>query len=291
MFPLRDTIPSFTTPYVTWGIIGVNAAVFVYQASLPPAGELAFMGKYALTPYEATAGESVHPQLVEYLIEFRLVLEQHRIRLSPRADWREIRDSPLFADWLYRVYKRRVEEFAGRRLTPVGRWLPFLTCMFLHAGWMHLIGNMWFLYIFGDNVEDALGKLRFVLFYLLTGLAGGALHVLTGPDSPIPTVGASGAISGVMGAYMLMFPHSRVIAIVPLLGFAHLVEIAAPMFLGVWALFQFLSAAMTREALGGGTAWLAHIGGFAAGAAWALLVPKAHAEYSWVDRRRRRPWR
>jgi membrane associated rhomboid family serine protease len=149
---------------------------------------------------------------------------------------------------------------------------------------------MWFLWIFGDNVEDALGKGRFVLFYLLTGLAGGIGHVITGPDSPLPTVGASGAVAGVMGAYMLMFPQARVIALVPILMVANLMEVPAAAFLGIWVLFQLASAAVARESLGGGTAWMAHVGGFAAGAAWALLMPKAHDEHSWVDRRRKQ-WR
>jgi len=139
--------------------------------------------------------------------------------------------------------------------------LPFLTFMFLHGGVLHLLGNVWFLYIFGDNVEDRLGHLRYLAFYLLCGLASGISHLALNWHSEIPTIGASGAIAGVMGAYFLLHPRAKVLTLVPIFIFFQFLEIPAFVFMGVWFLFQFLSAA-AASANAGGIAWWAHIGGF-----------------------------
>ncbi len=142
---------------------------------------------------------------------------------------------------------------------------PFAS-MFLHGGWMHLFGNMWFLYLFGDNVEDAMGHSRFLLFYLLTGLAATVAHIFVNPLSPIPIVGASGAISGVVGAYFLMFPTARVLTLVPIFFFVDIVLLPAVVFIGMWFLFQFWSGLLSLAVPHlGGVAWWAHIGGFIAG--------------------------
>jgi membrane associated rhomboid family serine protease len=133
--------------------------------------------------------------------------------------------------------------------------------MFLHGGFWHLLGNMWSLYIFGDNVEDRLGPLRYGVFYLLCGLASGLSHVLLNRYSNIPTIGASGAIAGVMGAYFVLFPRARILTLIPILIIPYFVEIPAFVFLGIWFGMQFLSAALSGGA-GGGIAWWAHIGGF-----------------------------
>jgi membrane associated rhomboid family serine protease len=135
--------------------------------------------------------------------------------------------------------------------------------MFLHGGFWHLLGNMWSLYIFGDNVEDRLGPLRYLVFYLACGLASGLTHLLFNPYSNIPTVGASGAIAGVMGAYFLLYPGARILTLVPILFFPLFFEIPAFVFIGVWFVLQVLSAAGGGGA--GGIAWWAHIGGFLAG--------------------------
>jgi len=142
-------------------------------------------------------------------------------------------------------------------LTPV-------TAMFLHAGWMHLLGNMLYLYIFGDNVEDTLGHGVYLLFYLLSGMASFAVQVLFQSASQVPNLGASGAIAGVLGAYFLLFPRARVVTLLPIF---LVVEIPAVIFLGLWFLLQFLSgaASLGRPASEGGVAWWAHIGGFVAG--------------------------
>lgn len=153
-------------------------------------------------------------------------------------------------------------------------WQTLGTYMFLHAGWMHLIGNMWFLWIFGDNVEDALGPARFLTFYLVCGVAAGLVHYWVEPGSPTPTVGASGAIAGVMGAYMVKFPHSRILTLVPIIIFFTTVEIPAVFMLLYWFLIQVVSGAYAAGSTvaSGGTAWFAHIGGFLVGALLGLLL-------------------
>jgi len=142
---------------------------------------------------------------------------------------------------------------------------PFFTSMFLHGGWLHLIGNMWFLWIFGDNVEDTLGHFRFVVFYLLCGIAAGLTHYYLSPLSPVPTIGASGAIAGVLGGYLVRFPNARVITLVPLGFFLQMMELPAWLMLGLWFLAQAIGGFVTLGATGGGVAWWAHVGGFLAG--------------------------
>ncbi len=139
--------------------------------------------------------------------------------------------------------------------------IPFLTFMFLHGGFLHLLGNMWSLYIFGDNVEDRLGHFRYLLFYLACGLGSGISHLFLNLHSNVPTIGASGAIAGVMGAYFILYPRAKVLVLVPIFIFLHFMEVPAFVFLGIWFLFQFLSAA-GASAQSGGIAWWAHIGGF-----------------------------
>ena len=147
------------------------------------------------------------------------------------------------------------------------RIYPFFTSMFLHAGWMHIIGNMIFLYIFGRNIEHRMGHIRYFLFYLLTGVIAGIIQFLISPSSVIPIVGASGAISGVLGAYLLFFPKSKILTVVPILFFVRLIYIPATVFIFVWFLIQFLGGinSADRAADAGGVAFWAHIGGFAAG--------------------------
>jgi membrane associated rhomboid family serine protease len=143
-----------------------------------------------------------------------------------------------------------------------------LFAMFLHGGWLHVIGNMLYLYIFGDNVEDILGHGRYLIFYLLCGVASFLVQILFQSNSMVPNVGASGAIAGVLGAYILLFPRARVVTLLPIFIFFTVVEIPAYIFLGIWFLIQFFSGALTlgrAEALSGGVAWWAHIGGFLVG--------------------------
>lgn len=144
------------------------------------------------------------------------------------------------------------------------RLFSLFSYMFLHGGFWHLLSNMWFLYIFGDNIEDRLGPGRYLLFYIGCGLASGLAHVALNSGSPIPTVGASGAIAGVMGAYLVLFPHAKVLTLVPLFFIPLFLEIPAFFLLGVWFVLQLLNAA-TTGAGAGGVAWWAHVGGFIAG--------------------------
>jgi len=145
--------------------------------------------------------------------------------------------------------------------------LRVLLSMFLHGGWLHFFGNMLYLWIFGDNVEDRMGHGRYLVFYLLTGWAASYAHIWADPASAIPSIGASGAIAGVLGAYITLYPHARVVMLLPLGLFAQLIQVPAVFFLGIWFLQQFLSGFLSLAApsQGGGVAWWAHIGGFAAG--------------------------
>ncbi|MBW1720687.1 MAG: rhomboid family intramembrane serine protease [Deltaproteobacteria bacterium] len=142
--------------------------------------------------------------------------------------------------------------------------------MFLHGGFFHLLGNMWTLYIFGDNVEDRLGPLRYLLFYLACGLTSGLFHLSMNWHSPVPTIGASGAIAGVMGAYLLLYPGAKILTLIPIFFIPYFVELPAFLFLGIWFLIQFLSATGSAGQAGG-IAWWAHVGGFLAGMAFLKL--------------------
>jgi membrane associated rhomboid family serine protease len=168
------------------------------------------------------------------------------------------------------------------------RYLPLLTSMFLHGGWAHLIGNMLYLWIFGDNVEDRLGHLRYLAFYLLTGLGAALAHAYLHPDSVIPTVGASGAISGVLGGYLVLLPHARVITLIPLLFFfVDIVELPAVLYLGFWFVMQFASGAFAMVLAGdaAGVAWWAHVGGFVAGMTLAQVIRRRRSyRRVWADR-------
>ena len=162
---------------------------------------------------------------------------------------------------------------AGAQVTVGQAFFPLFTSIFLHGGFLHLAGNMWFLWVFGDNVEDRLGHARYLLFYLLCGLGAGLAHTFVNLNSTIPAVGASGAISGVLGAYLILFPGARVLTLIPLIVFFFTVELPAFILLLYWFLIQSLSGLSSlggRE--GGGTAWWAHIGGFLLGILLVLLM-------------------
>jgi len=150
---------------------------------------------------------------------------------------------------------------------------PFFTSMFLHGGWLHLIFNMWFLWIFGDNVEDTLGAFRYLCFYFLCGLAAALTQFAIQPHSTVPMLGASGAIAGVLGAYAVLFPGARVVTLVPIVFFLQIIEVPAIVILGYWFVLQLLSGSLTAlTPTQGGTAFWAHVGGFAAGALLILLM-------------------
>ena len=177
---------------------------------------------------------------------------------------------------------------------PVGDYWPFITSMFLHGGWTHIIGNMWFLWLFGDNVEDRMGSIRFLLFYLACGLVAALVQIIASPDSLLPTVGASGAVAGVLGAYFVMYPRARVIVMVPILFYPFIFALPAALFLAIWFLMQFLSgaSALFQSAEVGGVAWWAHVGGFVAGVMLHRLFfspdPARHLPVKEIDHRRLR---
>ncbi|MFO7639444.1 MAG: rhomboid family intramembrane serine protease [bacterium] len=158
-----------------------------------------------------------------------------------------------------------------------------VTSMFLHGGILHLLGNMWYLWIFGDNVEDRFGRLPYLLVYLASGLFGSLLHILIAPQSPIPTIGASGAISGVMGAYLVLFPKARVLTLVPIVFFLRFLYLPASFLLGFWILMQVLYGCAAAPGTGG-VAYFAHIGGFAVGVLAGLLARRRRPpEGVWYD--------
>ena len=174
---------------------------------------------------------------------------------------------------------------------PGPQYLNVLTSMFLHGGWLHLIGNMWFLWLFGNNVEDAMTRPRFLVFYLVCGLAAALAQVAASPASAIPMVGASGAISGVMGAYLVLFPRVRVFTLVPIVFLITTVALPAWLMLAYWMLLQFLGGlGSTISPDSGGVAFWAHVGGFVAGVVLVKLFARgdhlaAHRHTQWRPRR------
>ncbi len=179
--------------------------------------------------------------------------------------------------------------WAAQHSYPLLPYVAFFTAMFLHGGWVHLIGNMWTLWIFGDNVEDRMGPFRFLVFYLLCGLAASLVHIWMHPHSSVPVIGASGAISGVLGAYYGLFPLARVIVMVPIFFFPFFFEVPAILYIGFWYLLQLFSGTLSvvHGEVIEGVAWWAHVGGFLAG----LL---SHRLFCWGARGcwrdERRPW-
>jgi membrane associated rhomboid family serine protease len=164
--------------------------------------------------------------------------------------------------------------------TPLEQLLPLVTSMFIHGGWLHIIGNLWFLNIFGDNVEDRMGHGRFLTFFLLSGIVSVGIHVLTNWGSSMPVVGASGAISGVMGAYLIFYPKARVVTLIPIFLFFTIITIPAYFFLLFWLFLQFFNGAFSLMdvSAGEGIAWWAHIGGFVFGMLFAKVFVRPSAK-------------
>ena len=236
MLPLRDNIPSRTTPVVNYLMIAICSVVFLLQVNQQP-GERSLIEQYGMIParvaHPPESGQNVFLTPVETPSGIQLVKTEGELPYSKAA---------------------------------VPAWATLLTCIFLHGGWMHFFGNMWFLWIFGDNVEDRYGHLGYLAFYLLCGAAASVAHYAAGPTSMIPTIGASGAIAGVMGAYLFLYPRARVLTLVPLVVILQVLSVPAPLFLGIWFLMQFYQGAVANaSAAAGGVAWWAHIGGFVVG--------------------------
>ncbi len=185
--------------------------------------------------------------------------------------------------YLYGIVPARFThpDWASRAGFPVGSYWPLLTSMFLHGGWMHLIGNMWSLWLFGDNVEDRMGHGKFLLFYLLSGITASLVHIFFNASSTVPTIGASGAIAGVMGAYLVMFPTARIVTLIPVFFLPLFVEIPAIIFIGFWFLSQLFSGtfSLVAPSYGGAIAWWAHVGGFLFGAMTLPVFRKRKKKY------------
>lgn len=232
MLPLRDDQPRFSTPYVTYFLIGLNLLIFFFEWALDvsnPEGLKALIFQFGVVPSHLSAFLSGSPKY----------------------------PLPVVA-------------------------LPFLTSMFLHGGWMHVIGNMWFLHIFGDNIEDYLGHFKYLVFYLLAGVIAMVAQVLVDPRSGVPTLGASGAIAGVLGAYFLLYPRARVLTWF----FVFVFWVPAWIILGYWFALQFLSGTATALAYEGhnvgGVAFWAHVGGFIAGFVMIKLFPARPRRYPYA---------
>ncbi len=165
-------------------------------------------------------------------------------------------------------------------------WATGITSMFLHGGWMHLIGNMFYLWIFGNNVEEAMGHRKFLLFYVVCGFCAMVAHVSSNIHSEIPMVGASGAISGVLGAYLLLYPRARVLVAIPLGIFIHTTRLAAGWVLGFWFILQLVNSLLATGQQGAGIAWGAHVGGFVAGMLLVSLFKKPGVRLFAPPRRR-----
>jgi membrane associated rhomboid family serine protease len=216
-----------------------------------------------MIPIRDTIPSRTAPIVTLGLIVVNVLVFLHEIALGPYLE--------RFV-YAYGLVPARLVYWPGDPLD-VARFLPLLTSMFWHGGWMHLLGNMLYLWIFGDNVEDKLGHARFLVFYLLSGIAAALTQVALSPDSTLPTVGASGAIAGVLGAYLVSFPRGRVLTLVPIFFLPWLVEIPAVAFLALWFVAQLFSAFVSLgEPATGGVAWWAHVGGFVAGVVLVKLM-------------------
>jgi membrane associated rhomboid family serine protease len=251
VIPLRDNLPTSRTPVVTIALIVANvAAYFLWQRGGLSLGEpssphyLDNLVRYASVPFEIT-----HPGK----------------QCVPATS----------GEWV-------CSAAFGARFDLPATWLTVFTSMFMHGGLLHLGGNMLFLWIFGTNVEDSMGRLKFLAFYVLAGLAATALQVLVGPDARVPNLGASGAIAGVLAGYLVLFPRARVVTVVIIVFFFTVLELPAMVFLVIWfaqqALFGYFDLA-GPSAGGGGVAYFAHIGGFLFG----LLTVKLFAGRSRVE--------
>ena len=247
MIPLRDNIRPRTFPIVNYLIIATCGVVFLAQLADQTDGQDNLIERLALIP--ARVFHPKEPVVVREVI-------------SGRDD-----------------FGRPARQMVERELPPppFSPWWTLLTCIFLHGGWMHILGNMWFLHIFGDNVEDRFGHFGYLLFYLGCGVAASVAHLALNASSTMPTIGASGAIAGVMGAYLLLYPRANVLTLVPIFVFIQILVVPAPVFLVIWFVLQFFQGAFAVTAgTTEGIAWWAHVGGFITGFVVAWLLDRSH---------------
>jgi membrane associated rhomboid family serine protease len=228
MFPIKNAVPSRYPAVVTWTLIAIDCAVFLFQVRLSPIEEKWFVLTFALIPARYFASNSYGA--------------------STLADY-----------------------------------VPFVTNTFMHGGWLHLILNMWTLWLFGPTVEDRLGHGRYLAFYLVCGICASIAHAVVNPSSDVPALGASGAIAGVLGCYMRFFPWARVVVVVPIIFVPLFFEVPAFLYVGLWFVLNLVQGTaeflVSSSSAGGGVAWWAHIGGFIAGLAFGPLLRRSERSY------------
>jgi membrane associated rhomboid family serine protease len=267
VIPLKDNIPTDRFPLLTAVIIGINVFVFLFLQGPSFSGdqvETKPVVEYGAIPYRVT-----HPGK-------DCSLQPLQDQFGNRVDQVVCEGTPEFTEAQQAGPLEPVDEAPA--------YLTLFTSMFMHGGWLHIIFNMLFLWIFGNNVEDSMGRVRFAAFYLLGGLAAILAQIFVSPDAQVPTVGASGAIAAVLGGYALLYPQARVLTIIFIFFFFTFIEIPAMIMLGIWLLLQFLPAIgqlATPEigGEGGGVAYFAHIGGFLFGLAAIHLFATRKSEH------------
>jgi hypothetical protein len=245
MFPLYDMNPTTRWAVVNFSIIAINTLLLVWSQSLPP-GE----------SDKVVAHHGFIPARLAQLRDPRVIVRAPAGTETVQPWFGPVQQVPLFVN----LTADRHEIYSS-----------LITCMFLHAGWLHLLGNMWFLFLFGDNIEDRLGHVPYLLFYLFGGLAASLVHWATNPSSNVPVVGASGAIAAVLGAYAVTFPWARVRTLIFIVFYVTFVDLPALVVLGFWFVGQlFEGVGEFKLHMSGGVAFWAHVGGFAIGA---ILMP------------------
>jgi membrane associated rhomboid family serine protease len=283
LIPLRDNIPSDRFPAVTVAFIVINVLVFLFlqgpsfSFSQGDAVETEPVVEYGAIPYRIT-----HPgddcDLATVPAQVDPTFAQERLFCEGEPEYRELQTLPPCSAAAATV------DVCRKDLEQPPAFLTIFTSMFMHGGWLHIAGNMLFLWIFGNNVEDSMGRLRYALFYLLGGVAAALAQVAISPDSTVPLVGASGAIAAVLGGYALLYPRARVLTLF-FFFFIFFIEVPALLLLGLWIFTQFLPAVgqlATPDLAGGGVAYWAHIGGFLFGLATIKLF--AHRRSTHYDR-------
>jgi membrane associated rhomboid family serine protease len=272
LIPLKDNIPTGRFPILTVLLIVVNIAVFAWQ--------LSFSGDRFSSPELRELGvpESDENTLEYGAIPYRLTHPGKDCAVGTAVHQSNLRAEVVCEGTpAHRKAEQLTEELGEERapLEPLDSppwWATVLTSMFMHGGILHIAFNMLFLWVFGNNIEDSMGRGRFVLFYLLAGIAAAYAQALLDTNATVPAIGASGAVAGVLGGYLLLYPHARVLTLVFIIFFVTLIEIPAVVMLGIWFVLQFLPAigqlaTPDVSATGGGVAYFAHIGGFVFGLA------------------------
>jgi membrane associated rhomboid family serine protease len=270
VLPLRDNLPTRRFPLVTVILIAINVAFFAWQ--------LSFSADDSSSPELHRLGVSERDQnTLEYgAIPDRLTHPGRDCAVGVVRDdsGRERRD--IVCEDTAEYTEAENSKFPFATLDEPAWWVTIFTAMFMHGGWLHIAGNMLFLWVFGNNIEDAMGRLKFLLFYLLAGIAAFYAQALLDPSATEPTIGASGAISGMLGAYILLNPRARVLTLIFLVFFVTFIEVPAFILLGIWFVLQALPAVGQLatpdvSGSGGGVAYFAHIGGFIFGLALVKL--------------------